>query len=151
MKYLIPIFLAFSLVLVSCNKEKRYSQKLMKGEKWKVTGVYVDEEFYGWGGTWKITSDVDIYDSVPGALWSAKGQTAAFQWQFQDKGKAFVLSYKDPTCVNCTEAPEDLDFQAYFLSGKYTVECSKNKSMKFTSKETAGFPGKNVRIDLQKI
>lgn len=150
MKYIISILVAFSLLL-SCNKEKRYSSKLMKGETWKVTGVYVDEEYYGFGGTWEITSDVDIYDSIPGALWSANGQSTTFQWQFQDKGKSFVISYKDPTCVNCTEAPEELDFQCYFLSGKYNVERHKKKTMKFTSTETVGFPAKSVRIEIEKV
>ncbi len=150
MKNLLYISILF-LVVISCNKEKRYSTKLMKGETWRVKGVYVDEEYYGWGGTWKITSDVDIYDSIPGALWSANSQTAAFQWQFQDKGKSFMISYKDPSCVNCTTPPDELDFQCYFLSGKYSVEQHKNIAMKFTSIETVGFPGKNVRIEIEKV
>lgn len=147
-------FLYFSIIILlvaSCNKEQRYSGKLMKGETWKLTGVYVDGAYYGFGGNWTITSDVNIYDSIPSAVWSGNKQTARFEWQFHDKGKSFVISYNDPTCINCPTPPEDLDFHCYFLSGKYDVTRHKKNQMKFVSTQTVGFPGQTVHIDIEKI
>ena len=150
MKKLALLFIAFSLLL-SCNKEKRFSNKLMKGETWRIVGITVDEQFYGHYGQWLVTQDVDIYDSVPGIEWNANSQKATFQWQFQDKGKTFEIAYKDPTCVNCTTPPEELDFQTYFLSGKYDVVVHKKDRMRFVSSNTVGFPGKRVEINVDRM
>jgi hypothetical protein len=138
------------LLLLSCNKEPRFSKKLMKGETWKISGLTVDDEYYGYYGNWLVTQDVNIYDSVPSIEWSGNGQTAMFQWQFQDKGKTFEISYKDPTCVNCSTPPEDLDLQCYYLSGKYEVEVHKKDKMRFLSNNTIGFPGQKVVISIDR-
>jgi len=122
----------------------------MKGEIWKIVSLTVDGDYYGYYGTWLVTQDVNIYDSVPSIQWSGNSQTATFQWQFQDKGKTFEISYKDPTCVNCTTPPEELDFQTYFLSGKYEVEVHKKDKMRFLSNNTIGFPGQKVVISIDR-
>ncbi len=151
MKKILFITILLSLAFTSCNKEKRFSKKLMKGEQWKIVSLTVDGNYYGYYGTWLVTQDVNIYDSVPSILWSGNGQNATFQWQFQDKGKTFEIAYKDPTCVNCTTPPEELDFQAYFLSGKYDVVIHKKDRMRLVSSSTIGFPGQKVEISVDRI
>jgi hypothetical protein len=146
----ITSILFLSILLLSCNKEKRFSKKLMKGETWKIVSLTVDGDYYSPYGTWLVTQDVNIYDSVPSVQWSSNGQNATFQWQFQDKGKTFEISYKDPTCINCSTPPEDLDFQCYYLSGKYEVDLHKKDRMRFVSSNTIGFPGKKVEISIDK-
>jgi hypothetical protein len=143
------LFLIFVLI-ISCNKEKRFSKKLMKGETWKIVSLTVDGDYYGSYGDWLVTQDVDIYDSVPSIQWSSNSKYTTFQWQFQDKGKTFEISYKDPTCVNCSTPPEDLDFQCYYLSGKYDVDLHKKYRMRFVSTNTIGFPGQKVEISIDK-
>jgi uncharacterized lipoprotein NlpE involved in copper resistance len=77
MKYFIILSIFF--MLFSCNKEKRYSKKLMKGEVWTVTGVQVEDSSLSIYGTWEILSDVDIYDSVPKALWKNGNEDALLE------------------------------------------------------------------------
>jgi hypothetical protein len=150
MKSFILLLVVFSLLQLSCNKEKRFSKKLMKGETWKIANLTVDGAPYSFYGDWLVTQDVNIYDSVPSILWTSNGQTATFNWQFQDKGKTFEIAYKDPSCVNCTTPPEDLDFQCYFLSGKYEVDIHKKSRMRFVSSNTVGFPGQKVEISIDR-
>ncbi|WP_159038362.1 hypothetical protein [Brumimicrobium mesophilum] len=149
MRYLL-YFVVTLLLVSSCNKEKRFSKKLMKGDNWTITNLTVDDESYGYYGNWLVEQDVNIYDSIPKIQWTSNGENATFQWQFQDKGKTFEIVYKDPTCVNCTTPPEDLDFQCYFLSGKYEVIKHKKDLMEFNSLNTIGFKGKEVKIKIER-
>ncbi|MDD2982015.1 MAG: hypothetical protein PHQ74_01380 [Crocinitomicaceae bacterium] len=148
MKYFAILSIFF--MLFSCNKEKRYSKKLMKGEVWIVTGVQVEDSSLSIYGTWKILSDVDIYDSVPKALWKNGTEDALFEWQFQNKGKSFQMNYMQ-LCEEC-EGPDldNLDYVVYDLTGSYTVKKHASKKMKFVSFSTIGYPGKAVEISITK-
>ena len=133
---------------IACNKEKRFSSKLMKGQIWNVTNITVDDEALAPKGQWLITTDVDIYDSVPSAKWTAGVEDAIFEWQFQDKGESFYLSYvqqKDEVDGNLLDT---IDYFAYYLTGKYNVEVHKKDQMVFVSNETIEYAGKEVRIEI---
>ncbi len=148
MKYILTLLL-LTLLFSSCNKENRFSKRLMKGDVWTITNLTVNDEYYGLYGNWRV-EDVDIYDSIPSIQWEANNQTTNFQWQFQDKGKIFEIVYGDPSCVNCTTPPNALDFQCYFLSGKYDVKVHKRNKMIFESNSTIGFDGKKVVIWIER-
>lgn len=148
MKYIITILLSI-LILSACNKEKRFSKRLMQGDVWTITNLTVNDQYYGYYGSW-LVEDVDIYNAVPSIQWNANNQSTSFQWQFQDKGKTFEIVYKDPSCENCTTPPSDLAFQCYFLSGKYEVVTHKKDKMVFESNSTLGFNGKTVKIRIDK-
>ena len=103
----ILFFTAILLIIgTACNKEKRFSNKLMKGETWEVRNITVDGNSLGINGQWQITTDVDIYDSVPRLQWIFNNEDAVCEWQFQDKGKSFQLNYYH-LCEECFGA--DLD------------------------------------------
>ncbi|MFK8038829.1 MAG: hypothetical protein AB8B74_11100 [Crocinitomicaceae bacterium] len=122
----------------------------MKGQTWTVTSITVNDEAIATKGQWLITSDVDIYDSVPSTKWINGSEDAIFEWQFQDKGKVFELSYvqqKDEVDGNFLDT---LDYFAYYLTGKYDVEVHNKDQMVFTSEETIQYNGKMVRIEIEK-
>jgi hypothetical protein len=143
------IFIALiSISIFSCNKEKPFSRKLMKGETWvleslKINGV--ESEFHG---VWNVTQDVNIYDSVPQISWNTGINDAVFQWQFQEKGKKFYINYQQQ-CAECNGSDLDtLDYLTFNLTGSYDVVKHKRKEMIFTSSSLAAYPGKEVEIQL---
>ncbi len=150
MKKIPLIFLLISVAVVACNKEERFSNKLMKGQTWNVIGITVNDETITPKGQWFITSDVDIYDSVPSAQWiEGNGEDIAiFEWQFQEKGDIFQLSYVQQKDEVDGIFLDTLDYFAYYLSGKYNVEAHKKDQMVFTSQETIQYAGKTVRIEI---
>ena len=150
MKQLIYAFICITL-LVSCNREKRYSRKLMKGETWEVVSITADgQETPLAGSKWLVTCDVDIYDSVPRVMWTSNGEDAVFEWQFRDKGKQFILSYYQ-LCEECEGVDMDaLDYAAYDLTGTYSVERHGRNKMEFKSNTTIGYPDKEVVIVIER-
>jgi hypothetical protein len=147
MKNLIITSILF-VFLLSCNKENRFSKKLIKGETWKVENISVDGTSIHSGTTWKVSGD-DIYESVSQVTWSENSaNSTTFEWQFQDKGKSWVLN----NLCDCDEADgtllDELDFLANDISGKYEVIKHKRKEMHFRSTETKHHKGKVVEIRL---
>ena len=151
MKIKFGIIALFSLaVLLACNKEKRYSTKLQKGEVWKVKTVNVDGIGKPFFGSWKITSDVDIYNEVPKLSWEFNEMDAIIEWQFQDKGKKIQLNYYQ-LCEECDATFLDtLDYVACELTGNYSVERHGRNNMRFTCSNTVGYPGKEVMISIER-
>jgi len=145
------IFLSLLILsFTACNKEKSFSKKMMKGQTWNITSITINEDTIGLKGHWLITADVDIYDSVPSAIWRAGVGDAIFEWQFQEKGEVFEFSYvqqKDEVDGNYLDT---LDHFAYYLTGKYNVEVHKKNQMVFTSNETVQHVGKEVRIEIKR-
>jgi hypothetical protein len=136
----------FAVILFSCNKENRFSKKLIKGETWTVESVKLDGTSLNSGSKWLVKGD-DIYETVSQVSWSASATNeASFEWQFQDKGKSWVLNY----LCNCDEADgtllDELDFLANDISGKYEVIKHKRKEMIFRSSETKKYKGKVLEI-----
>jgi len=143
------VILAFTLFF-SCNKEKRYSKRLMKGDFWTVQSIKINDTLSDFSGVWDVTQDVNIYDSVPQIYWKYDGKNAYFQWQFQEKGKKFYINYQ-VLCHECE--PNTLDTLDNFcnaLSGAYDVVELNRKEMKFTSNTTFGFNTKKVEIYVKK-
>ncbi len=144
MKLLITFCLIFSLF--ACQKDKFYSKRLMKGDTWSVQSVSINDTVSSIKGSWGITQDVNIFDSVPQALWKNNNDDALFQWQFHEKAKKFYLNYQ-LLCAECEPNTLDtLDNLTYSLSGAYDVLQRTSKTMKFESTTTQGFAGKKVQI-----
>lgn len=139
------------LFLFACNKEKRFSNRLMKKEKWQIVDIFIDGTKSQFVGTWSVSPDVNIYDSVPNVTWNWDNQDAIFNWQFQDKGKSFQLSYQQQ-CLECEGIDLDsLDYFTYNISGKYKVEKHGLNKMIFSSSNTLLYSGKKVEIKIEKV
>ncbi len=148
--FLLKIIVLLVVLLHACNKEKRYSNKLLKGEQWAVSSIKIDGQESAVAGKWHISGD-DIYDSVPSVHWEGNGTlgSSIFQWQFQEKGKKFQLNYYQ-TCEECDGVLMDsLDYFTYAITGNYDVERHKKDEMIFVSTETIGFAGKKVEIKIE--
>jgi hypothetical protein len=138
------------LILLSCNKEKRYSTKLLKGEAWRVVSVTIDGQISQFGGQWKIIEDQDIYEAPPTAAWLSNNEDAVFEWQFQEKGDKFQLNYLQ-LCEESTGSDLDsLDYFVYGITGNYDVKRHKKKEMEFRSSATIEHFGKEVVIKIKK-
>jgi hypothetical protein len=136
------------ILIVSCNKEKPFSRKLMKGAIWTVESIVIDGIENDIKGSWVVTQDVNIYDSVPQINWRKGSYDAFFQWQFQEKGKKFVINYQQQ-CAECNGSDLDtLDYLTFNLTGSYDVVKHKRKEMIFTSSSLEAYPGKEVEIQL---
>ena len=148
MKCFLPLL--FCLSLLACSKEKRFSNRLMRGEQWFVKSVTVAGNTSLFSGSWYITSKVNIYDTIPSASWLNQGLDASFMWQFQEKGKQFELQYT-PECLECSNNELDtLDKFVNSISGKYSVEKHGQKKMSFTSNSTKNWNGLEVKISLER-
>ena len=135
-------------LLISCNKEKHFSTKFMKGDIWTVESISIDGIENDIKGSWVVTQDVNIYDSVPQINWRKGSYDAVFQWQFQEKGKKFYINYQQQ-CAECNGSDLDtLDYLTFNLTGSYDVVKHKRKEMIFTSSSLAAYPGKEVEIQL---
>jgi len=138
------------LTILSCNKEKSYAKKLMKGEVWAIQSLTIGGAESEIIGDWEVIQDVSIYDTVPTIQWRLADYDALFDWQFQEKGKVFNLKYH----LLCEEIDADeldtLDFVVFDLSGKYDVEQHRRSKMMFSSEETNAFSGQLVEIAIEK-
>ena len=140
----------FAIVISSCNKDKFYSKRLMKGETWTVQSIKINDTLSEISGAWEITQGVNIYDSVPQAVWQENTNDAIFQWQFHEKAKKFYINYQ-VLCEECEPNTLDtLDNFANALSGEYDVLERSRKTMQFESSTTKGFNGKKVEIVIEK-
>lgn len=136
------------ILIVSCNKEKHFSTKLMKGDIWAIESITIDGVENGVKGSWVVTQDVNIYDSVPQINWRKESYDAVFQWQFQEKGKKFYINYQQQ-CAECNGSDLDnLDYLTFNLTGSYDVVKHKRKEMVFKSTSLAAYPGKEVEIQI---
>ena len=155
MKYLIAF--SFLITLFSCNKDKFYSKRLMKGETWTVQSIKINDTLSNISGSWKITQGVNIYDSVPQAVWKQRDYNsnavnfdAVFQWQFHEKAKKFYINYQ-VLCEECE--PNTLDTLDNFcnaISGQYDVSQRSRTKMIFNSATTKGFNNQKVEIVIEK-
>ena len=137
-------------VVMACNKEKRFSKRLIKGEHWKVESVMVDGSNLALSGEWTVKGD-DIYKEVPRIEWVMNSSDPTMiEWQFQEKGDVYQFNYVQ-LCEECDGTLlEELDYAVYNLTGKYKVEKHKRKALTFTSEETIGYKGKKVEIKISR-
>ena len=136
--------------LTACNKEKRYSNKLIKGEKWSVKSINLDGNQINAGGVWLVTQGVNIYHQVPQVSWQNDTSNTIFNWQFQNEGEIFQLNYSHGTTECDSSTLTYLDYLCYDITGTYKVEQHKKKEMRFTSTQTLGYNGKDVVISIEK-
>lgn len=149
-KLIIVAIAILTLTVTSCNKEKRYSNKLIKGEKWEVKDITVAGNSLNTFGVWNVTQDVVIYDTIPQVLWTADTLDAVFEWQFQNKGKTFQLNYVQ-LCDECFgDELSMLDYLTYDLTGTYDVERHSRKKMEFISNQTIKYNGQEVHILIER-
>ncbi|MFT7156284.1 MAG: hypothetical protein ACI8Q1_001289 [Parvicella sp.] len=154
MKKLNVLYLIIAaLVIVSaCNKEKRYSKRLVQKEDlsgvWLVSELSIDSQSDTVIPIWLIY-DCDIYEDTCQGLWQANSDTANFVWQFQDKGNLFILNRVNGT-DSCNFVTEISELQCYNYSGTYNVTQAKKKEMIFESETTVGYPGQKVKIVLER-
>lgn len=157
MKKGIQILVLFLMagIIAACNKEKRFSKKLKKGEKWELVSLKVNEQSLGIASTWQVHSS-DIYEIISTVEWrssavGASPEATICEWQFQEKGKKFRMQYLHQSTDSDGAELEDLDYVAYQLTGTYEVLEHKKKSMHFRSSETLAYPGQVVDIELKRI
>lgn len=148
---LISALLFTFFIFNSCNKEKRYSQKLMKGENWNVKHIKINGETSNYTGNWYVISDIDIYESIPTIEWKQDGMDAIFEWQFQNNGETFQFSYNQL----CSEANgillDTLDYISHNISGSYNVERHGRNKMEFHCSSTIGYPNQMVEIFIERV
>ena len=149
MKFVLLVILSVIILSTACNKDKRQSKKLMRGETWRVSQLMVN------GASEDVVkkmvfSKCDIYDEYCIALWiSNDDDTASFYWQMNEKGSEFKLmrfNDADSCCSNTTQA----DYYCFQLSGSYNVIKAKRNIMEFESTTTIGYSGQKVRMVLEK-
>jgi hypothetical protein len=151
LKHLIFLGLLFILLIaLSCNKDKRQSKRLMRGESWRVSELKVDGQSEDMVEK-MVFSTCDIYDEFCTALWiSTEEDTASFYWQMNERGTEFKLlrfNDADSCCSNVTAA----DYYCFQLSGTYQVIQAKRNSMEFESTTTVGYSGQKVRMVLDRL
>jgi hypothetical protein len=122
----------------------------MKGETLLVSDITVAGTSQKIYGTWNITNDVNIYDSVPTALWQNGSEDAIFKWQFHEKAKEFIIGYKCQCGEIGISSLDNLDYTVNKLSGTYDVEKRSAKQIIFKSNSTIGFSGKEVVITINR-
>jgi hypothetical protein len=115
----------------------------MKGDFWQVEEITVNGENHGITGRWYIIQDIDIYETVPTALWTTSNGEVTFNWQFRDKAKTFEIVPIDSLCNGTF--PE-LELFSHYISGEYQVGKQSRKEMIFISTSAYGFPGEEVKI-----
>jgi hypothetical protein len=154
MKYILLIVIA--LLLVSCNKENRRSNKLMpyldlNGREytgvWEVTEITIDEEIVTISPS-LIIDECEIYEDTCYGRWSYEGKESFFYWQFKDNGKSFIINRVEDLSFN-PDFVSQADLQCYNYSGVYDVKKSKKRKMVFESSSTYGYPNQVVRIEIQ--
>jgi len=148
----ISLILALTTTLISCNKENRYSRRLMTKDP-KVSGTWDVKELSvdGVNDTiipYLVFFDGDIYSDTCTGQWISGSMEADFTWQFKNKGKNFQIER-----INGADSANFItdisEIECYRYSGKYDVIKARKKEMIFESTSTVGYSGKKVRIRLQ--
>ena len=154
MKQTLIILLSSIILLASCNKEKRYSKRWQQKEDmsgaWQVSELTVDDVSDTIIPA-LVINDCDIYEDTCTGVWKSgeQEQFADFVWQFQNKGKEFVLLRQNGV-DSCNFITDISEIQCYNYSGTYQVIKAKKKEMIFESNATVGYAGKQVRLVLQR-
>lgn len=141
----------------SCNKIENRSDKIMpfmnmNGKEFsgvwnvkevKLGGVSIDSNPIF------IFDECDIYTDTCFAVWSLEGFEALFYWQFQEKGKKFLLN-RFPKDSFDSSLVNKADVQCYDYSGLYIVKKFNKKKMSLESEMTKSYSGTLVEIVLER-
>jgi len=149
MKKITILAITLAILFVGCDKDKRASKRLIKPGNWIVTASVVDgSSISNETITWNI-SECDIYEELCQASWDLNGSTSEFYWQFNDKASTFTIS-RVVAPEDCEDFyTEKVEQMTYSLSGEYEVIESKRKSKIFESKNTLGYAGTAVRLEVE--
>ena len=159
MKNTLILFFALSTLLFACDKDKRYSNKFEKEKVWKVSKVLIDNIEMPYKGNWIVSTETrnlltDIYAQIPSLKWEiSETNESILQWQFNEKGEKFYLSYLNDSIESNNlngQTLDSIDYFAYSVSGTYDVLERSRKTMQFESSTTKGFNGKKVEIVIEK-
>lgn len=155
-KYITGILAVCTLISVSsCNKTKTTSNRFMDTGEWKVSELSVDGVNEEELPIWEI-EECNLYEESCFGEWkNEEGGHAEFIWQFREKADAFEISHqiKEGEHEEGEEhdhAAEEAAEQTYNFSGVYSVSENSKTAMEFTSTNTIGFPGKKVKIKIEK-
>ena len=152
-------YLAVLFLLFACDKDKRYSNKFEKEKVWKVSKIAIDNNEMSFKGKWIVSTETrnlltDIYTQIPSLIWEvSETNESILQWQFNEKGNKFYLSYVNDSIESNNlngQTLDSIDYFAYSVSGTYDVLERSRKTMQFESSTTKGFNGKKVEIVIEK-
>jgi hypothetical protein len=159
MKNTLILFFALSTLLFACDKDKRYSNKFEKEKVWKVSKVSIDNNVMPYKGNWIVSTETrnlltDIYAQIPSLKWEiSETNESILQWQFNEKGEKFYLSYLNDSIESNNlngQTLDSIDYFAYSISGFYDVIEYGRKKIIFKSIETIGHSGKLIEIIIEK-
>ena len=140
----LSFILIISLLVFSCNKNKKFSKRLA-GETWTVVEITIDSDKQE--DLPSLTfNECDIYKDNCYASWKLDDSSSNFIWQFREKAKKFEIS-------NQSELTTDLELavrQCINFSGVYDVTVNSKTSLTLNSSSTVGYDGEEVIIKIQK-
>ena len=141
----------FAFTFFACNKSKKFSNRLIKAGEWHVVELSVDGVNEAELPEWHI-EDCDIYEESCFGEWeNAEGGHAEFIWQFNEKGKTFIISRQEGEHEHTHDhASEEANEQCLNFSGNYEVITHRKNEMEFKSSTTYGYNGKTVIIKIEK-
>lgn len=149
MKKLTILTIALAILVLGCDKNNRASKRLMRPGNWIVTQLTIDGSNYNnETGYWSI-NNCNIEAALCTGAWHLAEKNSQFYWQFNENAEVFTIS-RIVAPEDCEDFyTEEVEQMTYNLSGAYEVVESKRKSKIFQSRNTIGFEGKLVRIELE--
>ncbi len=139
-----------SLLLFSCSKEKRLSNRLIKKGLWQAEEITIGNAKQNQLPQWEFY-ECDIHQDTCSARWIlSTEQSNIFYWQFNDRAKTFTISRQFDNDTS-QFAIDFVKWQSYKLSGTYDVRKSKSNEMEFVSNSTIGYPNQRVFIRIVKM
>ena len=148
MKKLTILTMTLAILFVACDKNKRASKRFMRPGTWQVTKLMAAGDSYSTEELKWVIHDCDIYEELCLGQWHFEDKNSQFYWQFNEKAQTFTLS-RVVAPEDCEDFyTEEVEQMTYLFSGEYKVVESKRKSKIFESRETIGFEGSAVRIEM---
>lgn len=141
--------MTLAILLVACDKNKRASKRLMRPGAWEVKQITVDGSSYTSEDIYWNVHDCDIHEELCLGEWHLEDKNSQFYWQFNEKAETFTLS-RVVAPEDCEDFyTEEVEQMTYLFSGEYKVIESKRKSKIFESRETLGYEGSLVLIEME--
>lgn len=155
MKIYLPVLFTLLLLTAACNKTRKYANRL-SGETWRVTSFSLGQLAQQPKNFPTLTfEDCDIYKDTCFGQWQLDSGSVDYLWQVNEKGKTFVLA-----CVSLYDDLRETEEggknyealrQCQYLSGYYTIDKMKRKTMEISSYSTAGYEGVEVELVLERV
>lgn len=137
-------FLLVTLVLLSaCSKDKKNANRI-DGKSYKVSSISIDGANMTESMPTLNFEDCRIFKETCNGTWIKGSESAAFNWQFRDKGETFEISNQSQQATEATK-------EAIAFSGIYMVEENKKGNFRISSTNTIGHQGENVVITMTEM